>query len=648
MLDTTGLLSDEQFRTLETVCTTLTSCPTGDLTTSLIGPIAELSNRADRQNFRRTMTLLESRLLNLALTGRFRRFTDLDPTRREQVLQAWAASRIGLLRAGFQMLKRLALFWRYAQLDEQTGAKPQWAAIGYPGPQTPSCEVPKPIVPLSITKDTILDADAVVIGSGAGGGVVAAELAASGHKVIVLEKGGYANEADFDGAEARSTQRLFEKKGILATRDLGVVLLAGSTLGGGTTVNWSTSLRTPDYVLKQWAEECGVTAAASAEWQRSLDAVCQRLHVNTEESAPNRQDQKLIAGCTALGYHWRPIARNVQGCQDCGYCSFGCRFGAKQSVLKTYLQDAVDNGAQVVVHAHVDRLAARNGVAMGVEATVDGHRLTVRSKIVVVSAGSIHTPAILKRSGLVHPDIGRHLHLHPVAVLFGIYDELIESWRGPMQASVCDQFANLEAGYGFVVEVAPVHPGMLALGLPWRDAHSHRELMSRANHIATFIVMTRDKDGGTVTVDERGQPVLDYAVSAYDGRHLIRGAQEAARLHAAAGARTVGGPYHNLPPISLRKGNAIESYVSRFPSRGVIKNDMVLFSAHQMSSCRMGGSRKTAPVSPDGETYEVKNLYVADASALPAATGVNPMISIMALAHRTAQIIRARLQRAGD
>jgi choline dehydrogenase-like flavoprotein len=643
MLDATGLLSDDQFRTLEVVCATLTSPSAGDLAALLIAPIAELSNRADQQNFRRVLTLLESRLVNLALAGRFRRFTHLDQSGREQVLQAWAANRIGLFRAGFQTLKRLALFFHYAQLNDQTGANPHWAEIGYPGPRTPPGDAPKPIAPLSVTKDTTLDADVVVIGSGAGGGVVAAELAAAGHKVIVLEKGGYANEADFDGAEVRSTQRLFEKRGILTTRDLGVVLLAGSTLGGGTTVNWSTSLRTPDYVLKQWAQECGVTAAASPEWQRSLDAVCQRLHVNTDASAPNRQDQKLIAGCTALGYHWRPISRNVQGCQDCGYCSFGCRFGVKQSGLKTYLQDAVDRGAQVVVHAHVDRVTIANGAATGVEATVNGHRLTIRSTIVVAAAGSLHTPAILKRSGLVHPGIGRHLHLHPVAVLFGIYDEPIESWRGPMQASVCDQFASLDNGYGFVVEVAPVHPGMLALGLPWHDAQSHRELMSQANHIATFIVIARDRDGGTVTVDECGQPVLDYTVSAYDGRHLIRGAQEAARLHAAANAHTVGGPYHNLPPISLRKGNPLESFVGQFPARGVIKNDMVLFSAHQMSSCRMRGSRKAAPVNPDGESYEVKNLYAADASALPTATGVNPMISIMALAHRTAQIMKARL-----
>ena len=135
---------------------------------------------------------------------------------------------------------------------------------------------------------------------------------------------------------------------MLTTRDAGVVLLAGSNLGGGTTVNWMTSLRTPDRVLREWADEFGVAAAAGPEWQTSLDAVCRRLHVTTDESIPNRNNQRLIDGCEGLGYHWRVLPRNARGCQDCGYCCFGCRFGAKQGTLKTYLQDAAERGAVII------------------------------------------------------------------------------------------------------------------------------------------------------------------------------------------------------------------------------------------------------------------------------------------------------------
>ncbi len=650
MLDTTGLLNDTQFRTLEAICATLAppvaDDPAGvaaEVARQVIAPIAAACGPEEQNDFRRALSLFASRGMNLALTGRFRLFIQMDQAGRERVLRAWASSRIGRLRSGFQTLKRLALSRYYARIDAQTGSNPHWAALNYPGPVTPPPDAPKPIVPLPITQDTTLDADVAVIGSGAGGGVVAGELAVAGYNVIVLEKGGYHHEADFDGAEIRSLERLYEKRGILATADVGVVLLAGSTLGGGTTVNWTTSLRTPDHVLREWAEVFGVRAAVGAEWQKSLDAVCARSHVDAEESIPNRQDQKLIAGCTALGYQWRTVPRNVKGCQDCGYCGFGCRFGAKQGVLKTYLQDAFDHGARIIVGCHVDRVSVRGGTAAGVEATVNGHRLTIRSKIVVAAAGSIHTPALLKRSGLVNPHIGRHLHLHPVPTVVGLYDEPIEPWRGTMQAAVCDHFAALDRGHGFVLEVAPAHPGVLALALPWRSAEDHRECLYRARHLAVFIVITRDRDGGEVRTGRRGQPVVCYTLSAYDARHALRGAQEAVRVHAAAGAHTIGGPYQSLPDLLPRSGGNIEDYVRRFPRLGIIKNDMVLFSAHQMSSCRMGGSPKSAPVSPEGETYEVRNLFVADGSALPSATGVNPMISIMALAHRAAQLIKAYL-----
>ena len=638
-------LSDSQRHTLEAVCDTLGPEPDGSAATAatMAAHLAEVGSPADHRRFRMALALVESRALNLFLTGRFRRFTHLDRTRRERVVRAWANSRSGHLRAGFQTFRRLALFLHYARRDDRTGGNPRWSEVGYPGPVTPPRQAPRTIVPLTVTQDTTLQADVVVIGSGAGGGVVAGELAAAGHAVVVLEKGGYYHEADFDGAEFSSLRRLYEKGGILATHDVGVVLLAGSNLGGGTTVNWTTSLRTPDHVLREWQTQCGVAGAAGAEWQASLDAVCARCHVDADESAPNRQDQRLIAGCEALGYHWRAVPRNVKGCGDCGYCSFGCRFGAKQGVLKTYLQDAFDQGTRIVVGCHVDRITTQAGAVAGVEARVNGHRLTVRCKAVVAAAGSIHTPALLKRSGLRNANLGRHLHLHPVAVVFGVYDEPIESWRGALQAAVCDQFRDLDDGYGFILEVAPAHPGLLALGFPWRDGRSHQERMSRAAYTATFIAIARDRDGGRVRVDRRGQPVIDYTVSARDAPRVLQGAQEAARVHAAAGARTIGGPYHNLPELSLQKAAGIEDYVAQFPRRGVIKNDLVLYSAHQMSSCRMGGSPKQAPVSPDGEAYEVQNLFVADASALPTATGVNPMISIMALAHRNAQIIKTRL-----
>jgi choline dehydrogenase-like flavoprotein len=481
-----------------------------------------------------------------------------------------------------------------------------------------------------------------VVGSGAGGGVVAAELAAAGHRVVILEKGAFQREQDFDGAELAATRRLFEKQGILTTHDGHMLILAGNTVGGGTTINWMTSLRTPDHVLQQWQREYGIADATGPGWQASLDAVCARLNVNTEESVPNGQNGRLIAGCQALGYRWRILPRNSRGCQDCGFCCFGCRHAAKQSTLRTYLEDAAAHGAILVAGCHVERILIDSGTAIGVEAKVNGHRLSVRSRIVVAAGGSLHTPCLLLRSGLRNRNIGRHLHLHPTTAVFGIYEQPIEGWRGPIQTAACDQFADLDDGHGFVIEVPPLHPGLSALGLPWRDSRGHQHLMRHLRHLAAFIVISRDRDGGTVHLDRQGRPVVRYSTSRTDARRLIRGVQEAVRLHVAAGAHLIGGPYNNLPEITPRTAD-VEAQIAGFSRLGIIKNDFALFSAHQMSSCRMGGDSRLAAVNPEGQTYEVRNLFVADGSALPTSTGVNPMISIMALAHRNAQIIKRRL-----
>ena len=417
-------------------------------------------------------------------------------------------------------------------------------------------------------------------------------------------------------------------------------MLAGSGLGGGTTINWTTSLPTPGYVLEEWARELGVTAATGPDWQASTQAVCERLHVNTD-SPENRQNELLRIASERLGYRWRRLPRNVQGCSDCGYCGYGCRFGAKQGTLVTYLQDAFDRGAQYIVECHVDRVTHGAGRVSGVEATVGGHKLQVRSPRVVVAAGSVHTPALLKRSGLANPHIGRHLHLHPVPAAFGIFDEPVRSWQGTMQCIACNQFENPEEGYGFVIEVPPAHPGLIALGVGWRDARSHKQLMLQAGNAAFFFALVRDRDGGRVDVDRQGRPVLKYSLSRRDAANVVRAGQECVRLLAAAGAHTIGGLYNNLEPYSARTGGHLEDFLRQIEQRGYIVNDMSLFSAHQMSSCRMAGSAALGAVNPEGESYEVRNLFVADASALPSATGVNPMISIMTLAHRVAQAVKA-------
>jgi choline dehydrogenase-like flavoprotein len=296
-----------------------------------------------------------------------------------------------------------------------------------------------------------------------------------------------------------------------------------------------------------------------------------------------------------------------------------------------------------VTNCYVERVTVDRGRATGVEARANGHPLRVRSPRVVVAAGSVHTPALLIRSGLRNPHIGRNLHLHPVPAAFGLFDEPVRSWEGAMQTIACSQFEAPVSGHGFVIEVPPAHPGLMALGISWRDAQANKELMLQAERAAFFFALVRDRDGGRVDVDRWGRPVIHYSLSRYDARRVVQGGQECVRLLAAAGAHTVGGLYNNLEPFEARGSVNLDGYLRTIERRGYIKNDMTLYSAHQMSSCRMSGSASLGAVNPEGESYEVRNLFVADASALPSATGVNPMISIMTLAHRVAQTVRAKL-----
>ncbi len=604
------------------------------------------------------LRLLGSPLGGLVLAGRPAGFAALSHPVRERALRRMSLSPVPQLRRGFAALKRLTLFLFYAA-PVADGANPNWRALGY-RPATPPAEArepaPKTIRTLPITRDTDLNADVVVVGSGAGGGVVAAELSMAGLEVVVLEKGSYHNEADFSGQEAEMTSRLYLRRGLLTTHDLGVIVLAGSTLGGGTVVNWSTSLRTEEIVLREWEHSYGLAGATSDAYRRGFEVVEQRLGVNTDDSAPNRNNEALRRGCAALGYEWRVVPRDASGCaQRCGACGFGCPYGRKQSTLVTFLQDASDHGARTVVDCNVRRVLVERGRAAGVEGWVEDavtgrrHRVVVRAPRVVVAAGGVEAPALLLRSGLDNPHIGRHLRLHPVAAVAGYYAEPIEPWTGSLQTALSPHFAHLKDGYGLRIEVAPAHPGMIGLTAPWEGGREHKRLMARAAHEAIFIALVRDTGEGRVRLDKGGEPILHYWPSRLDRYRLTRGMQEMVRIAFAGGA--VGAATLHTPRLELRseKGRPgavaraqLDRYLDAISRAAIAPNRVPLFSAHQMGSCRLGADRRIAVADPYGEVYGVRGLHIADASGFPTACGVNPMISIMALAYRVAQGIKAQ------
>lgn len=589
--------------------------------------------------------------VNGLLAGKWRGFKNLSLADRTTVLQSWAHSRFFVRRKAFQGLKRLALFIAYSNLTDNQ-PHPIWDPIGYPAnPNADADPQPRPIKPIMTDPDDILETDVLIIGSGAGGGVVAGELTANGHDVIVIEKGGYYTESDFDGNEAKANETLFEHYGALTSVDTSIMILAGATFGGGTTVNWSGSFRTPPHVLREWHQRYGFTSATSPQFQQSLDAVIERLNVNTDESAMNGNNQMLARGCQALEYDLQVIPRNVKGCEDCGFCGYGCPYGAKQSTARTYLQDAYDRGARMIVNATAERITYDHGQATGAVITVTPddrapHQITVRAKAVVVSAGAIHTPAILLRSGLINPNIGRHLRLHPTTAVFSLFDEPVRSWEGVPMSRVSKQFADLDGrGYGVILETAPTHPGLYGLAYPWTSGREHKHLIQQTDHVANIIVLTRDAYGGRIVIDDAGQPKVHYRLHDYDAKHALEGIIAAIKIHEAASAREVVAPYNDHLSYQRKHGKpAFNRFIDDVQRRGLPANAFPLFSAHQMASCRISGSPRLGAIKPTGETWDVQNLFVADASALPTASGVNPMITIMAVSHHIAGHIHATLK----
>ncbi|HEX2296615.1 MAG TPA: GMC family oxidoreductase N-terminal domain-containing protein [Actinomycetota bacterium] len=609
------------------------------LVTRMLQVADTLPTEGQRRELVAAFAVLDSRAGALALTGRPVPVSWLTPAEAEALLQRWKASALPVLRDLANVVISLVLSTFYGTVPRT------WGQMGYPGPLSPAPDVPKRLDPLEIAEDTVTACDVVVVGSGAGGGCAAARLAAAGLDVVVVEKGSYVSESDFHHREFDATREMYLYGLTLTTSDLGCRIIAGSTLGGGTVVNYTTSFKTPPHVLAQWRDVSGIDAFVSGEFEESLDEVSERLGVNTDSSAAGRRDVVLEEGLKKLGWHVDALPRAVRGCtQDeaCGYCGFGCRIGAKQSTMVTYLQDAAAAGARIFTRADVRRVMISDGRATGVEARVGRHRLSIQARAVVVAAGAIETPVLLLRSGL-RGQVGRNLRLHPGTAAIGVFDDDVNMWEGTLQARYSAELRPMDDGYGPIFETVPVHPGFGSAALPWMSARQHQDLMARFGKLSLCAVLTRDRTAGRVRLSRDGGPILDYKLTPSDERRIAEGVVGAARVLEAAGATEVFSQHHSL--MSYRPGSpgAHEEWAEKTRRAGYRKAKVPFYSYHQMGSCRMGVDPGTSAVDADNESHEVRNLFVCDASAFPTASGVNPMLSIYGIANRAGRRIAERL-----
>ena len=589
----------------------------------------------DKVQFDQLLFLISSPLLGLTWFGPLKPADRLTPSQCTDLLRHWAESPLPQLRNAFNVLRKLTALIFFGDIPAGASVNPNWKTIGY---QLFNSYVQPDTAPLPVLRPqpgATLDCDVLVIGSGAGGSIVAAELAAAGCDVLIVEKGDYAPTHAFNQQELPMLRRHFESGGLLTSQDGAVTVLAGSTLGGGTTINWAGALRTPDYVLEEWAREHENPHFLEPAYEKGFDMVEHRNSVGAGFQH-DIQNQLLLDAAATMGYRAGAIPMNMRFPENlpqdvawkaAGYSCYGDAYGIKQGAVQTFLPDAVAHGARILPNIDIQRIIVKNGEAVGAE----GAGLRIHARRVVVAAGALHTPVLLLKSGLTHPHIGRNLYLHPVAAVGAFYQQETQPWYGPMMSVIVREFERLDRNWGVRIECPPLHPGLAAFAMGWDGGERFKADLMDISHLGVHICLTRDRFGGKVSVGKRsGQPVIHYRLNDYDKQHLLRGMLESVRLHHAAGAERIS-VMHNQPVHFSPDKGRLEAFLKEIRAKNWGANHFSLFSAHQMGTCRMGG-RKDYPVKPDGETREVRNLFVADASLFPSASGANPMLSIQALA----------------
>jgi choline dehydrogenase-like flavoprotein len=451
-------------------------------------------------------------------------------------------------------------------------------------------------------------ADAVVVGSGAGGGPAAAALAESGRRVVVLEAGPRLQSAEFSGGEGAMLARLFRNVAIQGSNQ---ALYAGSCVGGSTVVNDALCFPPPRALLKRWR----ASGLELAGFESHVDRVWREVNATpTDRAHTSRNARSLALGAERLGWRAESIPRNVRGCANLGLCNFGCPTGAKQSTLLTYVPRAERAGAQIAAERRVDRVLIEAGAVRAVEA--DG--LRVEAPLVVLAAGVLATPQILLRSGVA---AGSGIQVHSSLYVTARFPEPVHGYYGPTMSFGVSQFAP-----DFMLENVTVHPLVTATALPSFGAE-HEHVMRRLSHLARCVVLRRDAARGSIDVDGS----IDYPLLAEDWAALRRGLLAATELYLAAGADAVWLPLQQ--PHTIRRLRDAEPLLPQSLDASRLAS---LYAVHLFGGARMGDV-----CDEDGSVRGVRGLYVADASGLPSNTGVNPQITILANARRIAQGIAA-------
>ncbi|WFD36219.1 hypothetical protein MCUN1_003097 [Malassezia cuniculi] len=613
------------------------------------------------------LNVLSTRAGCLLLSGHIGPIQSLDPALVRNMLDRFANSHLKLLRQGGTGIRTLLIVVYY--MNSEVASE----SMGYPlGPAADWQKPPRNDAQEAIQHDkfeflndkltpstTEIDTDILVIGSGAGAGVVAKYLSERGGQVLVVDRGIYVNQSQMKGNERFAYEQMYDSGGFIPTEDSSMFVLAGSGFGGGTTINWSATLQPRHFLREAWSRKYGLPYFQSSLFTQDLEEVERYVGASTD-FVHNRANTLLALGAARAGQPYNAVPQNSGGNPHyCGKCHMGCASGNKCSGPAAWFRDAAKHGARFMTRTHVHRILFEGKTAVGAIAEVDGRRIVLRARrAVVCSAGSLHTPAILLRSPELRSNtqIGKHLRLHPVAFVHSYYTEPVRAWEGGILTTVSNAAEMVDPrGWGAKIETMASSPALHAALAPYHGGYEHKQRLMRYAHCVSMIVVVRDRDEGAIVLDSDGRPLLQYTPSKFDFNSMLEGILRATEIAMAAGAVEIvtsqagvepfitpldrtpvpneRAPLHGAADMEYpAQGNlahpAFREWQDKIRKVGCEPLRIQIGSAHQLGSCRLGADPRQSALDPKGHVRGAENLWVADGSVLPEASGVNPMLTI--------------------
>ncbi|KAH7329231.1 hypothetical protein B0I35DRAFT_473849 [Stachybotrys elegans] len=631
--------------------------------------VRTLAMSPQKDKLAKALGFMATRVGSLFMTGYWMPIYQQPAHVREAILKSWVNSSFPSMRALGKTMTTLA------QKSNAVTTPYLQSLIGYP-------DVPKDWkaglaydyrfiqIPAG-DEPHVITVDVVVVGSGCGGGVCAKNLAEAGHNVLVVDKGYYFPPTHLPMTQRAGLRYLFENGGAYMSEDGGgLSVTAGGAWGGGGTVNWSVSLKLQDYVRREWADK-GLPMFTSTKFDEAVDSVREFMGVSADAVRHNHGNQVLLNGSQKLGWKAATAPQNTAGNEHyCGQCHLGCGSADKKGPAVSWLPAAAEAGAQFLEGFRTDKVLFDDDdetVAVGIsgrwtsrgpqgevhtpESTKTSREVVIKAKRVIVSAGSLQSPMLLMRSGLDNPNIGQNLHVHPCNFVAAAFKDDVRPWEGGIITSYCSEFENIdEEGHGVKLEPTCMVPYSSLALKPWRGGLESKMNVLKYRHENVYIALTRDRDAGRVFPDPTtGEPRIDYTTSDYDRAHTMEGVQALAKICYVMGASEILPYLPGIDPFVREPENEagtadagsskdpeftdpkFASWLEQLRAVGNKPPTSVFSSAHQMGTCRMSSTEEDGVVDDKGKVWGKSNLYVADASVFPSASGVNPMLTVMTI-----------------